>query len=189
MKINFEIAYERTLRWEGGYVNDPDDPGGETIFGISRRNNPKWIGWATVDSFKKKLNPAAWREVFNKNSMLEQLAYDYYKHNYWRKKFENIKSQSLVNSIFDFGVNAGLKTSIKTFQATLPTYTGKIDGIIGPITLRSVYVSLKEEGEARLIQNFTWERICHYWHLAEKNPRLGKFLKGWVRRASYFLIT
>lgn len=40
MKADFDRVMEFVLRWEGGYVNDPDDPGGETNFGISKRANP-----------------------------------------------------------------------------------------------------------------------------------------------------
>ena len=38
---NFEVAMKFIFKWEGGYVNDPDDPGGETKFGISKRSYPE----------------------------------------------------------------------------------------------------------------------------------------------------
>ena len=50
---NFNIEFEKLILAEGGYVNDSDDAGGETYLGISRKNNPKWIGWKTIDSIKK----------------------------------------------------------------------------------------------------------------------------------------
>lgn len=55
MADNFEQAAEFTKRWEGGYSNDPDDPGGETNFGLSKRFYPdldlKNITW---DEAKRK---------------------------------------------------------------------------------------------------------------------------------------
>lgn len=41
MRSNFEKALAFCLKWEGGYTNDPDDPGGETNFGINKRDHPK----------------------------------------------------------------------------------------------------------------------------------------------------
>ena len=53
---DFDKALELTLKAEGGYVDDPDDPGGETYKGISRSRNPKWQGWINVDLLKAKRN-------------------------------------------------------------------------------------------------------------------------------------
>ena len=49
---NFDIEFDKLIFTEGGYVNDPDDAGGETYLGISRKHNPKWDGWKKIDSFK-----------------------------------------------------------------------------------------------------------------------------------------
>jgi lysozyme family protein len=42
-------AYESTMKAEGGYVNNPQDPGGETYKGIARKFNSKWDGWIAID--------------------------------------------------------------------------------------------------------------------------------------------
>ena len=49
---DFKKALTETLRHEGGYVNDPKDPGGETYKGISRKNHPDWEGWNIIDEKK-----------------------------------------------------------------------------------------------------------------------------------------
>ncbi len=49
----FDAAFEKTAAIEGGYVFDPDDAGGETYKGISRRFNPSWGGWDKIDEVKK----------------------------------------------------------------------------------------------------------------------------------------
>lgn len=49
---NFKEAINKTLKFEGGYVNDPDDSGGETFLGISRVNNKSWKGWKLLINVK-----------------------------------------------------------------------------------------------------------------------------------------
>ena len=51
---NFNESFNITLGYEGGYSNDPDDAGGETYKGISRRYHPGWKGWALIDELKSK---------------------------------------------------------------------------------------------------------------------------------------
>ena len=58
---DFHKALKRTAKYEGGYVNDPADAGGETYKGISRRANPKWDGWQLIDAHKKTLQTASKR--------------------------------------------------------------------------------------------------------------------------------
>ena len=54
---NFNKAYKKTAASEGGYSNDPEDPGLETYCGISRRHWPKWPGWKEIDRHKKTNGP------------------------------------------------------------------------------------------------------------------------------------
>ena len=51
---NFDIAFRRTISAEGGYVNDPNDKGGETYMGISRRAHPTSKIWTYIDKVDKK---------------------------------------------------------------------------------------------------------------------------------------
>ena len=52
MSESFKKALEHMLKFEGGYANDPNDSGGETFRGVSRRNWPKWPGWPLIDRAK-----------------------------------------------------------------------------------------------------------------------------------------
>ena len=84
---NFEAAVEKTLGHEGGYVNDPKDPGGETNFGISKRAYP------SLDI--KNLSRAHAKEI--------------YRQDYWNQiKGDSIKSQDSAESVFDMAVNGGV---------------------------------------------------------------------------------
>lgn len=122
----FDIAYKRTAKFEGGYVYDPDDNGGETYAGISRRANPKWLGWKTIDSAKKK---SGFPKNLADNAVLKQQVKTLYKTNYWNPIWgDRINRQEVANEIYDFGVNAGVATSIKLQQRQFKMKeTGKMD--------------------------------------------------------------
>lgn len=111
MKGDFERAVELILKHEGGYVNDPDDPGGETNFGISKRAYP--------------------------NENIKELTRDRAKLLYRRDYWDRVRGDELPWPIaviaFDMAVNAGVGTSIKLLQEALGV---SVDGVIGPQTLQ-----------------------------------------------------
>ena len=126
---NFEIAYKRTAKFEGGYVNDPNDRGGETYAGISRMAHPKWAGWATIDGAKKEKN---FPKNLSSNVVLQQQVRTLYRNNYWTPIWgDRIKRQEVANELYDFGVNAGVGTSIKLQQRQFKMKeTGKMDEVL-----------------------------------------------------------
>lgn len=108
---DFLTAFRRTAAFEGGYVNDPDDNGGETYKGISRRANPNWAGWKIVDACKKKKN---FPKNLSSNAELQELVSQCYKNNYWDKVWgDKINHQKVANDMYDVAVNCGVATSIK----------------------------------------------------------------------------
>lgn len=123
---NFEIAYKRTSKFEGGYVHDPDDNGGETYAGISRKANPTWSGWKTIDAAKKK---SGFPKNLKNDATLQQQVRTLYRTNYWNPIWgDKITKQEVANEIYDFGVNAGVATSIKLQQRQFKMReTGKMD--------------------------------------------------------------
>jgi len=56
---NFINAFQKTIVNEGGYGNDPDDPGGETYKGFARKIHSKWEGWTTIDLQKRQAGSPA----------------------------------------------------------------------------------------------------------------------------------
>jgi lysozyme family protein len=111
---NFEEAYKRTCKFEGGWVNKDGDSGKETYKGISRVANPNWSGWVIVDSYKKKSN---FPKNLDSDKKLQQLVKDCYKNNYWNPVWgDRIKNQKVANDIYDTAVNMGVSTSIKLSQ-------------------------------------------------------------------------
>lgn len=106
----FEVAVELILKHEGGYVNHPRDPGGETNYGISKRAYP---------------------ELDIRNLTREQ-AIAIYERDYWDKCRCDEMPSGLALSVFDMAVNAGNARAIRILQYILGV---SVDGRIGPITL------------------------------------------------------
>jgi lysozyme family protein len=88
---DFDTSVEKTLKFEGGYVNDPNDAGGETNFGISKRYHPN------VDI----------------KSLTKDDAEAIYQDEYWDAiDGDSIPSQAAADSVFDMAVNAGVKRAL-----------------------------------------------------------------------------
>ena len=159
MKENYQNCLDIILHHEGGYVNHPEDPGGETNLGVTKRVYEEWGG--TKDM---------------KDLLVEDVA-PIYEKNYWgRLKCDDIPS-GLDLCVFDFGVNAGTGRSAKYLQRMIGTVA---DGGIGPNTLRALdeYVSL--HGLNETIENYQENRQKYY----EKLKTFKTFGRGWTRRVN-----
>ncbi len=171
---NFQKALNRVLLHEGGYVNDPDDRGGETYKGIARNIHPKWTGWLVIDSRKILSN---FPGVLDELPQLQQLVAKFYYENFWLTiQGDRINSQLIAESIFDFCVNAGIRTGVSIAQHAINV---KPDGIIGPVTLQK----LNSMNMELFLASFTVAKIARYVHLVKIRPVNQKFFFGWVRRA------
>ena len=123
---NFNKEFQKVILAEGGYVNDSDDAGGETYLGISRINNPNWIGWEVIDEEKKKgLKYINGR--LKRDKSLTNAANLLYKQKYWDVlELDDIPSQKIAHQLFDTAVNCGITTAIRIAQQiTMMTITGK----------------------------------------------------------------
>lgn len=111
--LNFDEAVYLILKHEGGYVNNPNDTGGETNFGISKRAYPD-LDIAALTAFD---------------------AQDIYKRDFWDKVKGDKLPAGLDLMVFDFAVNAGVSRASKVLQKIIGA---KADGIIGSKTLNLV---------------------------------------------------
>lgn len=123
----FDEEFDKVILAEGGYVNDPDDAGGETYLGISRKNNPKWTGWRIIDNIKKKYGTKNITSRLKKDAALNNSAKLIYKQNYWDVlELDDIPSQGIAHQLFDTCVNCGKTAAIRIAQQVLMmTITGK----------------------------------------------------------------
>jgi len=170
----FLPAFQKVMANEGGYVNDPDDPGGETYKGVARQLNSKWDGWVLVDIDKKQPGFPANLE---KDSNLQMKISDFYQNNYWDKiNGDNIISQNIATSIFDFAVNAGVTVSSSLAQMVVGATA---DGVIGNDSIEKINAFDPEF----FLASFTVAKIARYIGIIKKRPSSQKYLYGWIRRA------
>lgn len=160
----FELSLQPVLKWEGGYVNDLDDPGGATNKGVTQKVYDSWRR-------SKKLESQSVKFITN----LE--AEDIYYNRYWLAGKCHRLPDGVALIHFDFCVNAGIRQAARTLQRVVETTP---DGIIGPKTLAAVAKFNPED----LIHDYSEARRNFYRSLAAKRPRLSKFLRGWINRTN-----
>ena len=174
------------LSHEGGLVNDNDDPGGITNFGISLR---------FLQSIGLDLNHDNATNYFDIKNITQQDAINIYKKEFWDKfPYGSIENEALVAKVFDAAINIGPKNAIillqKTINAYFPENKLATDGILGQQTIAMTNRYLKENhySGCSFINIFECKLIDYYITLAEKNKSLAKFVRGWTRRAkdSYY---
>ena len=150
-------AFNFTIGHEGGYVNNPNDPGGETKFGICKRDYPK-------------------EDI--KNLTIDRAKEIYYK-NYWLPSYcqELITLNFSLTAIvlFDTGINCGCKTSKILLQKAIGV---EADGMIGKQTVNG----LKLYKDLDMCNRMLDRRKEYYDLIISKNVKLGVFKKGWYNR-------
>lgn len=157
---NFEKAIKVVLAHEGGYVNNPSDPGGETNMGITKRTYPNEdIKNLTVDDAKR---------IY---------LYDWWMPNH----YEDINDDDAATKIFDTAVNVGAKRAHRFAQQAL-NKTGQNlteDGVFGPASIAALNAT---DSEAFLTA-FRSIQSDYYKGLVAAKPSLAQFLRGWLIRA------
>ena len=157
----FTKAVIHLLKLEGGYVNDPNDAGGETKYGISKRQYPHLdiVNLTTADAIA------------------------IYHRDYWLAyQCDNIEafSPSIACFLFDSVVNHRPKTAAKFLQAALKV---SVDGIIGNQTLAAIkQVSHDRELAGAFLTRCFMYRADFYHDLVIDKPSQDRFFMGWVRR-------
>ena len=157
MKSNYDKCLKTILHHEGGYVNHPKDPGGETNLGVTKRVYQEHGG--TKDM---------------KDLLVEDVA-PIYKKGYWDKMKGDDLPGGLDLCVFDFGVNAGPGRAAKFLQSMIGT---TVDGGIGPNTLAKVEEYVRENGEHETVKKYQEMRQKYY----EQLSTFATFGRGWTRR-------
>ena len=153
MKDNFDECLKMLLHHEGGYVNHPKDPGGETNLGVTKRVYEKWGG--TKDM---------------KDLTVEDVA-PIYKKEYWdRCKCDDLES-GVDWAVFDWAVNSGTGRAAKAIQKICGAAQ---DGAIGPKTLALI----GSQNTQYVIEEFGKIRQDFY----ESLKTFDTFGRGWTRR-------
>ena len=155
MLTDFNDIIEIVLKHEGGYVNDPKDPGGETNFGIAKRSHP--------DEDIKNLTKEDAKRIYYQD--------------YWMKNRVPQLPDELKHIYFDMCVNQGRGRAVKILQqaANAKGAELKVDGGLGPKTLSAM--------KGVELQRVIAYRVKYYADLVTRKPDLEKFYFGWFRRA------
>ena len=115
----FQPAFERLSKVEGGYVNNINDKGGETFMGICRKYYPKNYMWTLIDKIKLEVGNKVKliNERAKKNNDIINQVRGIYRQNYWNKlRLDEVPSQKIAQNLFDDAVNRGTAAAIKTAQ-------------------------------------------------------------------------
>jgi len=171
---DFNISIEKTLKYEGGYSNNPKDPGGETYLGWSRANHPNDPVWLMID--KAKAIPNFPNHLDSDPSIREAIK-NSYRLEYWNKmQGDSIGNQLVADSMFDYAVNAGVSTSVALAQLVLDIAS---DGIMGEQTLQSINNAVPET----FLGTFALAKIVRYVGIVKQRPTSQQFFYGWVKRS------
>jgi lysozyme family protein len=159
MQSNFENCLALMLAHEGGYVNHPQDPGGMTNLGVTKRVWEEWVGHEVDEKQMRALTPETVAPL--------------YKRKYW----DAVRADELVDGVdycvFDVAVNSGPGRAIKFLQSCIGTTP---DGGFGPATLAAVKEA--EKDPARLVELYCAKRL----EFLQSLKTFETFGKGWSRR-------
>lgn len=161
---NFETAFENVIGLEGGYSNDPDDPGGETKWGISKRSYPH-------------LNIAA--------LTLEEAKQIYWL-DFWNRMLLNmILDNDIAEELFEQGVNLGRNQAVIHAQMAVGMVgrAVEVDGWIGPQTIGALN-GIRADRKFPLMKCLNGYQFMRYLTIVENNPKQKKFFVGWLRRVA-----
>tara|TARA_R110000772_G_scaffold185820_1_gene296987 strand:+ start:48 stop:557 length:510 start_codon:yes stop_codon:yes gene_type:complete len=157
MRENFSKCLDMLLAHEGGFVNHPEDPGGMTNLGVTKKVYDEWIGRESTEQEMRDLTP-------------EDVA-PIYKKNYW----DRVKGDSLPSGLdwacFDWAVNSGSGRPAKAVQRAVGATQ---DGAIGPQTLGLIMEKDPEE-----IINYVYGVRQDFYKGLKTFETFGR---GWTRR-------
>jgi len=147
------------FREEGGYTNDPQDHGGPTNFGITIADLKEWRGHDVTPEDVKNMTKGEAQEI--------------YRSKYWNPMQCGEIPNGIDLELFDFGVNAGIRTAIKMLQSVIGVTA---DGSVGPTTLSAA----KAANPHTVVQTFSQHRLEYYRSLEGWQH----FGAGWTNRTN-----
>jgi lysozyme family protein len=157
-----ESALKFVLRWEGGFVDHPNDPGGRTNKGVTQK---VYDGWRARQGMPR-------RDV---KQIEDAEVHSIYATDYWVPPRCDLLGSPLDMVQFDTAVNMGVGRAVRFLQASVGC---GVDGDFGPGTERAVAGC----DTGTVVADYCKHREAFYRRLAEKNPKLSVFLKGWMNR-------
>lgn len=166
MRENLPRALAFVLKWEGGYVNDPSDPGGATNKGVTQ---------AVYNDWREDKNLPN-RGV---QAITPQEVSAIYEARYWNASACGALPGPVDLVMFDSAVNCGVHRAAVWLQLAVGATT---DGQIGPKSLAAIKAYLAKNPATQLAASILVYRAAHYDKICQENPKLLKFARGWANR-------
>ncbi len=176
---------QQIIKREGGYVNDPDDPGGATKYGVTL---------ATMQRLGLDVNADGRINRRDVRALTRAQAADIFKQQYFDAANIGLLPEALQPSVYDMNVNAGANAA-KILQRLLGEfgYPTLADGAIGPNTANMAAQAYAAAPDY-LVDAYGIARRNYYYALADARPSLRKFARrrdggkgGWITRAEEFI--
>ena len=168
MGTRFEDCLALILQFEGGYSDNPDDPGGATCDGIEQ---PEY------DTYRESIGETAQTVA----DITTTEAGAIYAANYWAPTHAPYLQSPLDVVMFDSAVNCGVGTAIKWLQAALGIPQTRV---FDNDTSAAYHLYDNAHGTTPLAQAVLRQRVAYYETLPQKNPALAEFLQGWLNRVN-----
>ena len=157
MNTNWDAAFNNVIQHEGGYVNNPNDPGGRTNLGVTQEVWEDWVGRTVTEEEMRGLTVEKVQPL--------------YKEMYWDKLMCDRLPSGVDYCVFDASVNSGTFRAAKWLQSTVGA---KQDGVIGNLTINLASLTNPQ----MTIDKFCATRL-EFLKALSTWPTFGK---GWERR-------
>ncbi len=170
---------------EGGYVNDPDDPGGPTKFGVTIH---------TMRALGLDVDRDGDVDTDDVRALGRDMAIDIFVEHYFQRPGIGRLPHALQPSVFDMYVNSG-SNAVRILQRLLRDMGLDIavDGVIGPQTARAAHAALAQAPD-HLVDAYGIARRSYYYRIGDARPASRQYARrrdggkgGWIRRAEEFI--
>lgn len=159
---SLDSALRFVLRWEGGFVDHRNDPGGRTNRGVTQKVYDRW-------------RVRQGRPAQDVKHISDDEVHAIYAGDYWLPPRCDLLASPLDLVQFDTAVNMGVGRAVRFLQQSVDC---EVDGDFGPGTERAVAGC----DIGTVVVAYCQRREAFYRSLAQKNPKLNVFMKGWMNR-------
>ncbi|MEM6693873.1 MAG: holin-associated N-acetylmuramidase [Pseudomonadota bacterium] len=183
--ISVETIADEIVTREGGFVHDPDDPGGPTKYGVTLR---------TLRSLGVDVDGDGDSDIADLRGLRREHARDIFLQHYFHRPGLGHLPESIQASVFDMYVNSGAN-AVRILQRVLRAmgHDLAVDGVLGPLTIAAAQAG-EAAAPAYFADAYGIARRNYYYALADRRPASRKFARradggkgGWIRRAEEFI--
>lgn len=182
---NYLVALPKLKAKEDLWDDDPDDAGGQTVWGITRRDHPGDPVWAIVDRCRKK---PGFPENMRGLPELDKAVEAHYKPHYWDLVRGDQLDQPVAEELFDTAVNCGPVYAIRLLERLLNVGNRNQadykdvppDGKLDDDDLRRLKLLQGIRGTAAVVKALNALQAARYLEICVENAKMEKYWWGWI---------